>query len=169
MEMTMVECYDEPETLYRHSTTKSNVEDTLSKALCRHIARKTKLLMQEFTMSESPQSHDAEKMASLKTLTGVVYLCQVLAFGFGGLTLLVGIAINFMKRNEVRGTWLESHFDWQINTVWITLAGFAIAALLMFTGIGYFILLPVVLLLIYRIVIGWMAWTAEKPVKQIAQ
>jgi uncharacterized membrane protein len=116
-------------------------------------------------MSESPQPHDAEKMASLKTLTGIVYLCQVLAFGFGGLTLLIGIAINFMKRNEVQGTWLESHFNWQINTVWITLAGFALAALLMFTGIGFFILLPVVLLLICRIVVGWMAWTAGETVK----
>jgi Predicted membrane protein len=119
-------------------------------------------------MSELPQPKDSEKMASLKTLTGVVYLCQVLAFGFGGLTLLIGIAINFMKRDEVKGTWLESHFDWQINTVWITLAGFALAAVLMVVGIGYFILLPVVLLLIYRIVIGWMAWTAEKPVKHIS-
>jgi uncharacterized membrane protein len=116
-------------------------------------------------MSESPQSHDVEKMASLKTLTGIVYLCQVLAFGFGGLTLLIGIAINLMKRNEVQGTWLESHFIWQINTVWITLGGFAIATLLMFTGIGYFILLPVVLLLIYRIVVGWMAWSDGKPVR----
>jgi uncharacterized membrane protein len=136
--------------------------------MCRRIVEKTKLLTQEFIMSELPQPKDSEKMASLKTLTGIVYLCQVLAFGFGGLTLLIGIAINFMKRDEVKGTWLESHFDWQINTVWITLAGFALAAVLMVVGIGYFILLPVVLLLIYRIVIGWMAWTAEKPVKHIS-
>jgi uncharacterized membrane protein len=136
--------------------------------VCHRIVEKTKLLTQEFIMSELPQPKDSEKMASLKTLTGVVYLCQVLAFGFGGLTLLIGIAINFMKRDEVKGTWLESHFNWQINTVWITLAGFALAAVLMVVGIGYFILLPVILLLIYRIVIGWMAWTAEKPVKHIS-
>ncbi|MGJ0485479.1 MAG: DUF4870 family protein [Methylomicrobium sp.] len=119
-------------------------------------------------MSEPPQQNDADKMASLKTLTGVVYLCQVLAFGFGGLTLLIGLAINFMKRDQVKGTWLESHFNWQINTVWITLAGFALAALLMVVGIGYFILLPVILLLVYRIVVGWIAWTAEAPVKHIS-
>jgi len=118
-------------------------------------------------MSESTKQTDAEKMASLKTLTGIVYLCQVLAFGFAGLTLLIGVVINFMKRDEVKGTWLESHFEWQINTVWITLAGFAVAGFLMFSGIGYFLLLPIVLLLMYRIVIGWMAWTAEKPVEHI--
>jgi len=118
-------------------------------------------------MSESKQQIDAEKMASLKTLTGIVYLCQVLAFGFAGVTLLIGVVINFMKRDEVKGTWLESHFEWQINTVWITLAGFAVAGFLLFAGIGYFLLLPIVLLLMYRIVIGWMAWTAEKPVEHI--
>jgi len=118
-------------------------------------------------MSESTQPDDAEKMASLKTLTGIVYLCQVLAFGFAGVTLLIGIVINFMKRDEVKGTWLESHFEWQINTVWITLAGFAVAGFLMFSGIGYFLLLPILLLLVYRIVIGWMAWTAEKPVEHL--
>lgn len=120
-------------------------------------------------MSEMTKQNDSEKMASLKTLTGIVYLCQVLAFGFAGVTLLIGIVINFMKRDEVRGTWMESHFNWQINTVWITLAGFALAGFTMFAGIGYFILLPVVLLLIYRIVIGWMAWSAEKPIKHLYQ
>lgn len=118
-------------------------------------------------MNEVHKQPDAEKIASLKTLTGIVYLCQVLAFGFAGVTLLIGLAINFIKREEVQGTWLESHFDWQVNTVWITLGGFAVAGFLMFSGIGYFLLLPIVLLLIYRIVIGWMAWTANKPVQHL--
>ena len=110
---------------------------------------------------------ETEQLERLKRKVATVYLCQVLAFGFAGLTLLIGVVINFMKRDEVKGTWLESHFEWQINTVWITLAGFAVAGILMFSGIGYFLLLPIVLLLMYRIVIGWMAWTAEKPVEHI--
>ena len=118
-------------------------------------------------MSEITSQNDNQKMASLKTLTGIVYLCQ--AFGFSGLTLLIGVVINFIKRDEVKGTWLESHFNWQINTAWIGLAGFALSGFLMSAGIGYFILLPVILLLIYRIAIGWMAWTAEKPIKHIYQ
>ena len=117
-------------------------------------------------MSEMTTQND-NKMASLKTLTGIVYLCQ--AFGFAGLPLLIGVAINFMKRNDVKGTWLESHFNWQINTAWIGLAGFALAGFLMPVGIGYFILMPVILLLVYRIVIGWMAWTAERPIKTLYQ
>lgn len=110
--------------------------------------------------------NDTEKLQSLKRLAATVYLCQVLSFAFAGLPLLVGVVINFMKRNEVQGTWLESHFNWQITTVWITLAGLALAGLTFEMGIGLFILIPTVMLLVYRIVIGWNALNSEKPVKE---
>jgi uncharacterized membrane protein len=112
----------------------------------------------------SPFEKDPGKMGSLKTLTAVVYLCQVLMFAL--VPLLIGVAINFLKRKEVEGTWLESHFDWQINTVWIALAGFALAGITFNVGLGYFILIAVLILTVYRIVIGWMALTADKPVKE---
>jgi uncharacterized membrane protein len=108
---------------------------------------------------------DAEKLQSLKKLATTVYLCQVLAFGFAGLPLLVGVFINFMNRDEVKGTWLESHFNWQINTVWMALAGFALGGLTFEMGIGLFILIPTVILMVYRIVIGWNALNSDKPVK----
>jgi uncharacterized membrane protein len=113
----------------------------------------------------SNNEKDAGKLESLKKMTTMVYLCQVLAFALAGLPLLVGVTINFIKRNEVRGTWLESHFNWQIKTVWITLAGFALAGLTFGIGIGFFILLPTIVLLVYRIAIGWSALNADKPVK----
>jgi uncharacterized membrane protein len=106
-----------------------------------------------------------EKLQALKRLTATVYLCQLLAFAFAGLPLLVGVAINFKNRNDAQGTWLESHFNWQIQTVWMSLAGFALAGLTFETGIGLFILLPTVLLLVYRIVIGWNALNDNRPVK----
>jgi uncharacterized membrane protein len=107
---------------------------------------------------------NAEKLESLKKITAMVYLCQVLAFALAGLPLLAGVIINFIKRNEVQGTWLESHFNWQIQTVWITLAGFALAGLTFGIGIGFFILIPTIVLLVYRIAIGWTALNADKPV-----
>lgn len=105
-----------------------------------------------------------DKLKSLKQLTAAVYLCQVLAFALAGLPLLVGVVINFLKRKEVEGTWLESHFNWQIKTVWITLAGFSIAGLTFGIGLGIFILIPTVVLLVYRIVVGWNALNSDKPV-----
>jgi len=118
-------------------------------------------------MSEnSTDQVDIEKLHSLKRLATAVYLCQVLAFAFAGLPLLVGVAINFMKRDKVKGTFLESHFDWQIKTAWIALAGFALSGLTFELGIGIFILIATVMLMVYRVVIGWNALTSDRPVKE---
>lgn len=110
---------------------------------------------------------DTTNLEKLKRLTAVVYLCQVLTFALAGLPLLVGVAINFINRNDVEGTWLKSHFNWQIKTVWITLAGFALSGLTFGMGIGLFILIPTLVLLVYRIVIGWTALTVNKPINEI--
>ena len=110
-----------------------------------------------------------DNLEKLKNLTVTVYICQILTFALAGLPLLVGVAINFYSRNEVQGTWLQSHFDWQIKTVWLTLAGFAVAGLL-FTAslqIGLVILVPTLILLVYRIVIGWTTLAANQPIKNI--
>jgi uncharacterized membrane protein len=114
----------------------------------------------------STEKKDAAKFQALKKLTAGVYLCQALTFMLAGLPLLLGVAINFYKRKEVQGTWLESHFNWQIKTVWITLAGFAVSGVTLEMGIGFFILIATIVLLIYRITIGWYALNDEKPVNQ---
>lgn len=108
-----------------------------------------------------------EQIKTLKKLAAIVYLCQALTFMLAGLPLLLGVAINFYRRNEVQGTWLESHFDWQIKTVWVTLAGFAVSGLTFEMGIGFFILLVTVVSLVYRITIGWSALSDNKPVNQV--
>lgn len=109
---------------------------------------------------------DAEKLYSLKKWAAAVYLCQVLAFVFAGLPLLVGVAINFMKQDDVQGTWLESHFDWQIKTVWMALLGLALSGLTFAFGVGFFILIATVVALVYRIVIGWNALNSDQPVHE---
>ncbi|MDO9104199.1 MAG: hypothetical protein Q7U57_04480 [Methylovulum sp.] len=123
--------------------------------------------MNEIVTTEK-EDKDPENFDALKKLTTTVYLCQILTFALAGLPLLVGVGINFFNRNEVQGTWLQSHFDWQIKTVWMTLAGFALSGLAFNMGmeLGLFILLPTLLLLVYRIVIGWAALTANKPVSE---
>jgi len=118
-------------------------------------------------MNESSTNQpDAERLQSLKKLATAVYLCQVLAFAFAGVPLLVGVVINFMRRDEVKGTWLESHFDWQIKTVWVALAGVALSGLTFELGVGLFILIATIVLLVYRIVIGWNALNSDRPVKE---
>lgn len=115
-------------------------------------------------LANNQQGND--RLQSLRKMTAIVYLCQVLSFVLAGLPLLVGVIINFINRGDVEGTWLESHFNWQIKTVWMTLAGFALAGLTLETGIGFLILIPTIMLLIYRIVVGWNALNAGKPVSE---
>lgn len=121
----------------------------------------------DVTHAENGSEND-EKLKTLKTITAVVYLCQVLAFALAGLPLLIGVVINLVKRKEVQGTWLESHFNWQIKTVWVALALFAISGLTMFMGGGY-VLLVAVLWLVYRIAFGWYALHANKPIGENTQ
>ncbi|MDD4914158.1 MAG: hypothetical protein PHW13_03855 [Methylococcales bacterium] len=106
-----------------------------------------------------------EELQSLKRLTATVYLCQLLTFMLAGLPLLAGVALNFLKHDAVKGTWLESHFDWQIKTAWVVLAGFAISGLTFTMGIGIFVLLITVVWMIYRITIGWHALIDGNPIK----
>lgn len=108
---------------------------------------------------------DIDKLQSLKRIAATVYLCQVLSFFIAGFPLLIGVWLNFLNQNEAMGTWLESHFEWQIKTACLALFGFFLAAITFDLGIGIFILISTVALMTYRIVIGWNALNANEIVK----
>ena len=61
-----------------------------------------------------------ENLKSEKGVTTVVYALQAASFLFL-ITLLIGVIINYVKRDDVKGSWLESHFRWQIRTFWFSL------------------------------------------------
>ena len=105
---------------------------------------------------------DDEKLKSAKTITMVVYGLQAVAF-IVGVTAIVAIIINYVKRGDVQGTWLASHFKWQIRTFWYSLLWSIIGVLLFFAVIGYFILVANLIWVIYRIVKGWLRLVDGKP------
>ena len=76
---------------------------------------------------------------------------------------LIAVVLNYVKRSEVRGTWLESHFRWQIRTFWFGLLWAVLCGLfVLFTlGLGLIVVwIPIVFIslwFIYRILRGWMA------------
>jgi uncharacterized membrane protein len=100
---------------------------------------------------------------SLKTLTMVVYALQALGF-LNGITWIVAVIINYVKRDEVRGTWLESHFRWQIRTFWWGLLWGVIGTLLLLVLVGWLVLAAVSIWIIYRIVKGWLYLNDNKPI-----
>ncbi len=104
------------------------------------------------------------------TFAHIVYGCYALSclsgiswwFPIATMVSLLGVAgliIAYVKRGDASGTWLESHFRWQIRTFWFALLMTIIAWLLIFTAIGALVGLPMLILitlwLIYRIVRGW--------------
>ena len=115
------------------------------------------------TETTDKQTHD-EKIEALKKLAAIVYICQILAFFLAGIPLFIGLVINFMKRAEATGTWIESHFNWQVNSTLILLAGMALSGLTMATGLGLPVLVATVMLFIYRLGSGWNALNTDRPV-----
>ena len=104
----------------------------------------------------------AEQLASLKNLTLVVYGLQVLSV-FVGVTAIVGIIINYVKRDDAVGTLYESHFDWQIRTFWWGLLWAVVGGLLTLVVVGIAVLLADAVWIIYRIVKGWLSLAENKP------
>jgi uncharacterized membrane protein len=105
-----------------------------------------------------------QQLASLKTLTMVVYALQVLSV-FVGITAIVGVIINYVKRDEVAGTLYESHFDWQIRTFWWGLAWTVLGFILLFAfGLGLVIWFVAGIWAIYRVVKGFLKLNDNQPV-----
>ncbi len=82
---------------------------------------------------------NTRETTSSSTLATVVYALQAASF-FLGITALVGLIINYIKLGDVRGSWLESHFRWQIRTFWFSLLWTIIRVLTIVFVIGYAIL-----------------------------
>ena len=130
-------------------------------------------------MSEKTEA-PAEPAPSLVTVTHLVYALHALSLLIGvttaativgafvfGLPSIIAVVINYAKRGEARGTFLESHFRWQIRTFWFALLWFMVGAMLLATFIG----IPLALVIffadgiwaIYRIARGWLALRDRKP------
>lgn len=122
-------------------------------------------------MSSRPASH------SLVRTTHIVYALHALGLALGafgaasvlgsflfGWPSIIAVVINYIKRNEAQGTWLEGHFRWQIRTFWFALAFAVIVAAVsiplafIVVGIGTWIagMFLLGVWAIYRIARGWL-------------
>jgi uncharacterized membrane protein len=121
---------------------------------------------------------------SLVTYTHVIYALHALAVVIGlgtfhtivgsfvgGLPSIVAVIMNYARRSATRGTFLESHFRWQIRTFWYAL---------LWCVLLYVIALPLMIVLIgiplffggwialgfwiaYRVIRGWLALKDRRP------
>ncbi len=105
--------------------------------------------------------HACYALHALAVVIGVIGSSTVAGAFVFGVPSLLAVILNYIKRDEVQGTWLESHYRWQIRTFWITLAWLVGYGVLIITIIG----IPIAWLLIavlgvwvsYRVIRGWLA------------
>jgi uncharacterized membrane protein len=106
---------------------------------------------------------------AISLVIGILGAATVFGAFLIGWPSLLAVILNYIKRNEAAGSWLESHFTWQIRTFWFGLlwVGLCLLFTVVTLGIGLIVVwLPlgiVSLWFIYRIARGWLALQAGKP------
>jgi uncharacterized membrane protein len=111
-------------------------------------------------------THIIYGLHALSVLIGVTGPATIVGSFVFGLPSIVAVIMNYVRRDEARGTYLESHFAWQIRTfwfalLWIFIAGLISAPLILLLGLGIFTFfiaaLVIGLWVIYRVARGWLA------------
>ena len=127
-----------------------------------------------------PQVIESGPSEGMVTLTHVLYalhgfsaLMGVLSSAFIVTAFLTGwpsilaVIVNYVKRGDARGTWLDSHFGWQIRTFWYALVWVVLAGLLILTVVGipfaWVLLVAAGIWVLYRIIRGWIALAEARP------
>jgi uncharacterized membrane protein len=126
------------------------------------------------TSTETPRhelvtlTHVVYALHGFSALMGVLTSAFVVTAFLSGWPSIIAVIINLVKRDEVRGTYLESHFSWQIRTFFYALLWVLVAMLVAMTIIGipiaWIIAVVLGIWVLYRIVRGWLALNDARPV-----
>ncbi|MFO7277120.1 MAG: hypothetical protein DIU56_008820 [Pseudomonadota bacterium] len=116
-------------------------------------------------------THVIYALHTLSILIGLTSAATVVGAFIFGIPSIIAVIMNYARQSAVRGTYLESHFRWQIRTfwyaaLWLLVIG-AISFVLIFILIGFatwFIgIAAVTIWVIYRIARGWIALRDGRP------
>jgi uncharacterized membrane protein len=101
-------------------------------------------------------------------LTGIIGTATVIGAFLMGWPSIIAVILNYVKRGDARGTWLESHFRWQIRTFWFGLlwVGLCVMFVIFTLGVGALLVwIPLAIVtvwFIYRIARGWVRLNARR-------
>jgi uncharacterized membrane protein len=114
-------------------------------------------------------THGIYALHAVSLLTGILGAATVVGAFLTGWPSIIAVVLNYARRSAARGTWLESHFRWQIRTfwfglLWVVLCGAFVVATL---GLGILIAwLPLGLVglwFMYRVARGWLRLADRRP------
>ena len=112
-------------------------------------------------------AHVVYGLHTLAIVIGLIGSVTVIGSFIGSVPSIIAVILNYVKRGDARGTWVESHFRWQIRTFWYVFLWFLVAIILILTFVGMVVgvplLLAVTIWLIYRIARGWLRLQDRLP------
>jgi uncharacterized membrane protein len=109
-------------------------------------------------------------LAALIGITTAAFIATAFVFSIPS---IIAVIMNYVKRGEVRGTWLDSHFSWQLRTfwwaaLWILVVAVISAPLILLLGLGLLTMWLgislVGLWILYRVLRGWLALKDGRPI-----
>jgi uncharacterized membrane protein len=112
-------------------------------------------------------AHVLYGLHGFSALMGVLSTAFIVTAFLTGWPSIIAVIINYVKRSDARGTWLDSHFGWQIRTFWYALVWVVLAGLLIVTVVGipfaWMLLVAAGIWVLYRIIRGWIALAEARP------
>lgn len=115
-------------------------------------------------------AHAVYALHSLSVLIGATSIITIAGAFVFGIPSIIAVIVNYANRSNAQGTWVESHFRWQIRTFWFALLWAMVAGFFFVTIIGFFIGWIVAIIaglwVLYRIIRGWIALANRDPVPQ---
>lgn len=103
-----------------------------------------------------------QKLDSQKNTVMLAYALQAASYIFG-ITFFAAVIIAYVKRGDVSGSYLESHYRWQIRSFWFAILWSLIGLVTVFVVVGYFLLIANAIWFLYRIIKGWMRLNEGQP------
>jgi len=111
-------------------------------------------------------AHVIYALHAFSALTGLVSAAFVVTAFLTGWPSIIAVIVNYVKRSEVRGTWLDSHFSWQIRTFWFAVLWVLVGLVLFATVVGILFAWAIWAItgiwVLYRIIRGWLALVSQK-------
>ncbi|MGH8515000.1 MAG: DUF4870 family protein [Gammaproteobacteria bacterium] len=111
-------------------------------------------------------THVIYGLHAFSALTGMLSPAMIITAFLTGWPSIIAVILNYVKRSDVRGTWLDSHFSWQIRTFWYALLWLAIGGVLFLTVVGipfaFVMWFATGIWVLYRIIRGWLALSSQK-------
>ena len=112
-------------------------------------------------------THVIYALHALAVVIGITTFHTIVGSFVGGLPSIVAVIMNYARRSATRGTYLESHFRWQIRTFWYALLWAVVCGMVMVTIIG----IPLAIIglaalgvwIAYRVIRGWLSLRDHRP------